>query len=407
MHDESSSLHESRESKSASEPAAPSTPKVRPLSSAPTPPVRANLVAWLLLAMSLLMLQNAGAFRWLTNRWFRPVAVVRDITPRGDLAGDEQTTIDIFNKAAPSVVNISTIRRGRDGRMNPIDIPQGTGSGFVWDDNGHIVTNFHVVEQGNQAIVTLADDSEWQARLVGAAPDQDLAVLRIDAPKERLTPIPLGTSSDLQRGQKVFAIGSPFGLDQTLTTGVISGLGREIPARTGETIQGVIQTDAAINPGNSGGPLLDSAGRLIGVNTAIYSPTGTSAGIGFAVPVDIVNQVVPLAIQNGQLGRTRAERGWLGIAPLPDDQAQRLGVLKGVVVYSVVNGSAADKAGLEPGDVIQSIDGKPLSQTKDLFAALVQRKAGETVTLTLERDSREMVLKATLQAMPEQAPRRR
>jgi len=223
---------------------------------------------------------------------------VRAVTPRGDLAEDEKTTIAIFRQASPSLVHISTLNVREDAYTRDVQqIPRGTGSGFVWDQEGHIVTNYHVIQGADAARIKLADGSVYSARLVGAYPDKDLAVLQIRARKDELHAIPLGTSHDLQVGQKVFALGNPFGLDQSLTTGIISALGREIESVTHHTIKDVIQTDAAINPGNSGGPLLDSAGRLIGVNTAIYSPSGTSAGIGFALPVDEVSKAVPELIQ--------------------------------------------------------------------------------------------------------------
>lgn len=264
-----------------------------PPSDDPQPSAQASVRRWRLWALVLLFLlliwllaERFGAYR------HDPDAVPRAITPRGDLAQDEQTTIDLFRNASPSVVYITTVALRTDRySLNLFEIPRGTGSGFVWDDEGHIITNFHVIRGASAARVTLADHTTWEARPAGTAPHQDLAMLHINAPRHRLRPLAIGTSSGLQVGQKVFAIGNPFGLDQTLTTGIISALGREITSGTGRTIRGVIQTDAAINPGNSGGPLLDSAGRLIGVNTAIYSPSGSSAGIGFAVPVDTVNQV--------------------------------------------------------------------------------------------------------------------
>ncbi len=243
--------------------------------------------------------------------------------------------------ASPSVVYLTSLALKRDiFSLNLFEIPHGAGSGFVWDQDGHIITNFHVIQEASGARVTLADHSVWDAQLVGTAPDQDLAVLYINAPKHQLKPIAIGTSGDLQVGQKVFAIGNPFGLDQTLTTGIISALGREINAVTGRTISGVIQTDAAINPGNSGGPLLDSAGRLIGVNTAIYSPSGVSTGIGFAVPVDTVNRVVPQLIRHG-----RIIRPGLGVRIADDATARRFG-LQGVLIIQVEKGSAAETAGL-------------------------------------------------------------
>ena len=249
----------------------------------------------------------ASVLVWHSWPWQRngldPDAAPRAITPRGELAAEEKTSTSIFRQTAPSVVFITTMATGH----NPFSfatekIPQGTGSGFVWDRRGHIVTNFHVIQGAEAAQVTLADHSTWNARLVRAYPDKDLAVLVIDAPSDRLSPIPVGTSDNLEVGQKVFAIGNPFGLDQTLTTGIVSALGRQIESATRQPIEHVIQTDAAINPGNSGGPLLDIAGRLIGVNTAIYSPSGASAGIGFAIPVDQVNRIVPQLVRNGSQG---------------------------------------------------------------------------------------------------------
>ena len=227
------------------------------------------------------------------------------VTPRGDLAEEEKATIAIFKQTSPSVVFITTLTERYDLRTQDTqETPQGTGSGFVWDDAGDIVTNFHVVRNASSARVTLADHGNYQAELVGVAPDYDLAVLRIHAPKEKLHPILLGTSHDLQVGQKVFAIGDPYGLDQTLTSGIVSALGRTIQSTTDTPIDNIIQIDAAINPGNSGGPLLDSAGRLIGVNTAIYSPSGSSAGIGCAIPVDTGNRLAPELIANGRFIRT-------------------------------------------------------------------------------------------------------
>src|SRR5690606_24114039 len=230
-----------------------------------------------------------------------PPAEPRLVAARGDLASEEKTTIELFQRTSPSVVHVTNLKVRRSGwSMNVMEIPQGTGSGFLWDTSGHVVTNYHVVRGSDLAEVTLSDGTRWRAALVGVEPDKDLAVLRIDAPAEKLRGIAIGVSKDLQVGQKVFAIGNPFGLDQTLTTGIISGLDREIKSISGRPIQGVIQTDAAINPGNSGGPLLDSAGRVIGVNTAIYSPSGAYAGVGFAVPIDTVNRIVPQLIENGK-----------------------------------------------------------------------------------------------------------
>lgn len=334
-----------------------------------------------------------------------PRAVPRAIMPRGDLAADEKSTVGLFRRAAPSVVHITTLAVARDFfSLNLLEIPEGTGSGFVWDDAGNIVTNFHVIQNADAAQVTLADHSAWKARRVGVAPDKDLAVLRIDTPKSRLHPIPIGSSKGLQVGQKAFAIGNPFGLDQTLTTGVISALGREIESVTRRPIQGVIQTDAAINPGNSGGPLLDSAGRLIGVNTAIYSPSGTSAGIGFAIPVDTVNRVVPELIRYGKVIRLG-----LGVQVAEDQLTEELG-LTGVLIVNVTPRSAAAKAGIRPtrrdslgrvklGDLIVAIDGKKVTSVNDLFLLLEQYKIGDTVTVALLRDGKRQQVKATLEAL--------
>jgi S1-C subfamily serine protease len=334
-----------------------------------------------------------------------PRAVPRAVTSRGELSSDEKSTIALFRQASPAVVNITAIGVQRDFfTLNLYQIPQGTGSGFVWDGNGNVITNFHVIQNADAAQVTLADQSNWKARVVGVAPDKDLAVLRIDAPANKLHPIPLGTSKDLQVGQSVFAIGNPFGLDQTLTTGVISALNREIESVTRRPIQGVIQSDAAINPGNSGGPLLDSAGRLIGVNTAIYSPSGASAGIGFAIPVDTVNRIVPELIRSGKV----IQPG-MGIQIADEQIAQRLGVT-GVLVVDVARGSAASKAGIQPtrrdadgklrlGDIITAVDGRKVATPNDLFLLLEKYKIGDVVTISLLRDGKTVQSKVALEAV--------
>ena len=334
-----------------------------------------------------------------------PTAAPRPITPRGDLASAEQTNIEVFQHASPSVVYITSLAIQRDRfTLNLLEIPQGTGSGFIWDSNGRVITNFHVIQNAGGAKVTLADHSTWDARLVGVAPDQDLAVLSINAPPNRLKPLPIGRSTGLQVGQHVFAIGNPFGLDQTLTTGIISALGREINAVSGRIIPDVIQTDAAINPGNSGGPLLDSAGRLIGVNTAIYSPSGSSAGIGFAVPVDTVNRVVPQLIRHG-----RVIRPGLGGQFANDATAQRMGI-KGVLTVEVTKGSAAESAGLQGmrrnrqgdlilGDVIVAIEQEPTASLDDLMRVLDQYNVGDTVSVVVVRNGQRLTLPVTLQAL--------
>ena len=322
----------------------------------------------------------------------RTDAVPRAVTPRGPLAADELAHIDLFKKTGPSVVHITSLGVQRDlFSMNVQQVPRGTGTGFVWDNAGHIVTNFHVIQGADGARVTLADQSTFDARLVGAFPDRDLAVLRIEAPRDKLPPIALGTSRDLLVGQRVYAIGNPFGLDQTLTTGIVSALNREIESFNNRTIRGVIQTDAAINPGNSGGPLLDSAGRLVGVNTQIASPSGASAGIGFAIPADEVNRIVPRLIKDGRFVRPA-----LGVTAGPTNLQRVLNLPKGVVVVQVGAGTPASRAGLQPfrrgnrgevvmGDVITAINDEPVSDLDGMLSHLERRQPGETVTLTVWR----------------------
>ena len=305
------------------------------------------------------------------------VAPARPVSPRGPLLSEEQAAIAIFEESRASVVYITTLVYQRDFfTFNVQEIPQGTGSGFIWDEEGRVVTNYHVIHEAQDVQVTLSDQSKWKAELVGVAADRDLAVLRIRAPRDKLRPIRIGSSSDLKVGQMVFAIGNPFGLDQTLTTGVISALGREIESLTRRPIKGVIQTDAAINPGNSGGPLLDSAGRCIGVNTAIYSPSGASAGVGFAVPIDIVNRIVPQVIRYG-----KDIRPGLDVELAEDYQTRQLGLRRGVLVLGVGRESAAAAAGILPtrydrygnivlGDVIVSIDGRKVDSTNDFYDIL-------------------------------------
>lgn len=315
----------------------------------------------------------------------------------GTLTASESHTIRLFESAAPSVCYITTSQMRRNYfNRNITEIPSGTGSGFVWDREGHIVTNFHVIQGSDRWQVTLADRTTWPATLVGYAAEKDLAILKIEAPREKLSPIQVGASETLRVGQAVYAIGNPFGLDQTLTTGVVSALGREIQSVAGIPIRDVIQTDAAINPGNSGGPLLDSSGRLIGVNTAIYSPSGASAGIGFSIPADAVRWVVPELIKYG-----RIKRPSMGI------EARSFRNVEGVVVYAVIEGSAAERAGIRPlyldrsgnvrlGDVITAINGQKIGSYNDLFLELEKYSPGERVSVSLRRDEREEEVAVTL-----------
>ena len=345
------------------------------------------------LALALGSLVGAAGFLWAPGPvQGRTEAAPRAIAPRGPLAADEQAHIEVFRRSSPSVVHITTLAAQRDMfSMNVQQVPRGTGTGFVWDDRGHIVTNFHVIQGASAARVTLSDQSVHEATLVGAFADRDLAVLKIDLPKAGFPPIPIGTSRDLIVGQRVYAIGNPFGLDQTLTTGIVSALNREIESFNQRTIKAVIQTDAAINPGNSGGPLLDSAGRLIGVNTQIASPSGASAGIGFAIPADEVNRIVPRLIRDG-----RYLRPALGVSAGPPGLTQSLKLPKGVVLVQVGAGSPAAKAGLVPfrrgnrgevvaGDVITAINDDPVAGLDDMLTVLERRQPGDTVTLTVWR----------------------
>lgn len=316
----------------------------------------------------------------------------RAVTARGDLAPDEKSTIALFEHTRDSVVFISTSAVVQDfWSRNVLSVPRGTGSGFIWDEAGHVVTNYHVIEGASEAIVKLADGSDYKCTLVGASPAHDIAVLKIGSGYRRPPPVPLGTSHDLKVGQKVYAIGNPFGLDWTLTSGLVSALNRSLPGERGSLVEHLIQTDAAINPGNSGGPLLDSAGRLIGINTAIYSPSGTSAGIGFAVPVDTVNRVVPQLIGLGKYVRPS-----LGLRMDEDLNQRLLGALdtRGVVVLRAPNSKLA--SGLQEstltrdgnmflGDIITAVNGKPVESVRQLALQLDELHVGDVVNLSLVR----------------------
>jgi S1-C subfamily serine protease len=347
-----------------------------------------------------------------TAEWGKPLGGTYDgpegkprvVTPSpAELGTDERATMAVFERATKSVVFIANTAIQRDPwSFNLFEAPQGSGSGFVWNKQGHIVTNFHVVYGANSITVTLSDRTEHKATLIGADPDHDVAVLQVRASEEALSPLTIGTSQDLRVGQKVF--GNPFGLDHTLTTGVVSALGRTIKSLSNRTIEGVIQTDAAINPGNSGGPLLDSAGRLIGVNTQIVSPSGAFAGIGFAVPVDTINRIVPELIKHGKLIRPG-----LGVSLVPDAMAKRWGI-KGVIIGKVSRGSGAEQAGLkgaretatgrvELGDIITAVDGKPVKTLDELMDVMEHHKVSDQVTVELLRGTRHERVSVTLQAV--------
>ncbi|MBK8624337.1 MAG: trypsin-like peptidase domain-containing protein [Saprospiraceae bacterium] len=318
------------------------------------------------------------------------------------LTNSEQATIDLFENSAPSVCFITTLNQQRDyWSRNITEIPAGSGSGFIWDTDGHIITNFHVLQNATKFKVTLSDGSAWDGTVIGVEPNKDLAVLKIEAPKDKLKPIPVGRSSNLKVGQSVYAIGNPFGLDQSLTTGVISALGREITSVGGRPIRDVIQTDAAINPGNSGGPLLDSGGRLIGVNTMIYSTSGASAGIGFSIPVDEVNWVVSDLIKYGEVKRPK-----IGVELLPPQYAQNWGI-EGAMITGLLPNGSAKMAGLKPleqtrngeiifGDIITAVDGNPIKSNNDLFLILEKYNAGDEVEITYIRDEKEKKISLVL-----------
>jgi S1-C subfamily serine protease len=330
----------------------------------------------------------------------------RPVAEREQLTADEQAAIAVFKTASPCVVFITSKQARRSlFSLSAMEVSEDAGSGFIWDPNGYIVTNYHVVENSAAAQVTLADHSTWKAHRVGTDPDKDIAVLKIDAPNNVLPPLRMGTSQGLQVGQRVYVIGNPFGYDQTMTSGIISGLGREVQSVTNRAIKGVIQTDAAMNPGNSGGPLLDSAGRVIGMTTAILSPTGAYAGIGFAMPIDTINRVVPMIIRGESVPRPR-----LGITTAEDHLVRRLG-LEGVLILQVLPNTTAEKAGLQEtkrkdngkiglGDLIVAVDGQAVRTSDDLFRIIDEHAVGDTVKMTVVREGKKVDVDVKLEAMP-------
>lgn len=334
----------------------------------------------------------ALAFAFGIPTWGQRAPEPRSVTPRGALLEHERTLVNLFEQAAPSVAYITTENLVRQGFFGELGVSQGSGSGFVWDNRGHVVTNYHVVANAEKVQVQLDRGKEpIAAEVVGSAPAYDLAVVRLNSVPPNIRSIPLGSSKDLRVGQSVIAIGNPFGLSRTLTSGIISALDRYLPTQGYAEIAGVIQTDAAINPGNSGGPLLDSAGRLIGVNSAIKSASGSSAGVGFAIPVDMVNRIVPQLIARG-----RAALPGVGFEPVDPGIVARYGI-KGVVVNQVSPGTPAAEAGLKPlqrrtgelGDVIIAVDGHAIDTYSTYFAELDRAGIGNTVELTILRDGRE------------------
>jgi len=321
------------------------------------------------------------------------------------LLENERNTIEVFQRADPSVVFVTNNALRRDFfSMNVTEVPQGAGSGFLWDEHGHVVTNYHVLEGGQTFSITLPTGVTREARVVGVEPRKDLAVLHFETDGLEIQPLPIGRSAGLVVGQKVLAIGNPFGLDRTLTTGIISAVGREFPTGGGFVIEDVIQTDASINPGNSGGPLLDSSGNVIGVNTAIYSPSGTSAGISFAIPVDTVRRIVPQLIRYGQVRRVG-----LGVTVLPDHIVRNWGIA-GVGIRDVSPGSEAARAGLRPirldrrgrvlsVDILTAVDGEVIDGFATLSNALDGREPGEEVVLSVLRDDQTIPIEMRLQQL--------
>jgi 2-alkenal reductase len=329
------------------------------------------------------------------DRFLYSASTPRTVAPRGALSDIEHTTITLFEQVSPSVVQVV----GRAGSFESMENGGATGTGFVWDGAGHIVTNDHVVQgAGGRLAVRFATGQAMSAHVVGTAPNYDLAVLRVETTRSLPPPVEIGSSADLRVGQLVFAIGNPFGLDQTLTTGIISALHRRLPTSGGREITNVIQTDAAINPGNSGGPLLDSAGRVIGVNTAILSPSGTSAGIGFAIPIDSVNRVVPQIISRGYVPTPG-----IGIIAASEAAGARAGV-EGVIIARTIPDSSAQRAGLrglDPGsgslgDVIIGVNGKPVRRLADLTQAFEQIGVGNTASLMVRRAGREITVEVEI-----------
>jgi len=357
-------------------------------------------------ALAILLVIVISSVLLVTNRNSEPSTVINtpsyEYVPIPDgLTQDEFNNIEIFSNVSPSVVHVTNqqvVRRRFS--FNVMEIPRGSGTGFVWDDSGLIVTNYHVIHGANKVVITLQSGESYDAELVGHAPEKDIALLRINAPD--LTPITLGDSSGLVVGRKVLAIGNPFELDTTLTVGVVSALGREIKSLNNRTIKNVIQTDAAINPGNSGGPLLDSKGQLVGVNTSIISPSGASAGIGFAIPVNTVKKIVPQLLEHGRLFRPV-----LGIEPLPDNFAQQRFRVKGVAILKVQEGMPAKKVGMvgirednrrnyHLGDVIIAINDEPVINEDTLLSLLELHKPGDTVKVTTLRDDEIVHYQVTL-----------
>lgn len=381
-----------------------------------------RLTARQILVIALLSALFAAGAVACFDRWsshFQPkTAAYTEAPPAGitdpSVATDEQNNIEVYKAIASGVVNISTTVRSRD-MFGMVQEGEGSGSGSVIDEQGHILTNYHVIEGAQKLTVSFGGDKTYTATVVGGDPDTDLAVIKVDAPREQLRIVPFGDSDQLIVGQKVLAIGNPFGLDRTLTTGVISGLQRPIRARNNRPIEGAIQTDASINPGNSGGPLLDSHGRMIGINSQILSPSGASAGVGFAIPINIAKRIVPQLIENGAVRRPRLGVGTRAVKDLKDQV--RLPVSDGLIVIRVVPGSAAEAAGIrglvqtddgdvELGDIITSVDGQAMNTDDDLYRVLDKHQIGDTIQVEVFRNNRRVTLPTRLTEYQDQQQRR-
>jgi S1-C subfamily serine protease len=377
--------------------------------------ISARQILVIALASALFAVVGVVAFQQIASH-FQPLSSAFSVSSPSNvtdpsLASDEQNNIEVYKTIAPGVVYIQSTTTVRDFFGLFSEPVEGAGSGSIIDDQGDILTNYHVIANAEKLTVSFGGGKNYPAKVVGRDPDTDLAVIRLlESPKEQMTVVPLGDSDKLIVGQKVLAIGNPFGLDRTLTTGVISGLQRPIRAQNGRQIEGAIQTDASINPGNSGGPLLDSHGRMIGINSQIESPSGASAGVGFAIPVNIAKRIVPQLVRNGYVQRPK-----LGINPRDVEALSgqvRLPVSYGVLIMAVQPGGAAANAGLrgvvqtengdiELGDIIIAIDGQKISNNDELFKILDKHQVGETVSVEIMRNGRRMTVPVKLMEAPQ------
>ncbi len=385
----------------------------------------ARQILFLALASALIavgLMACVGTFGSGTGAWqARETANIASAenTPQGitepSAVSDEQNSIEVYRTLSPGVAYITSTVQQQD-YFGDVQEGKGTGSGSVIDAQGHILTNFHVVEGAQKLTVSLGGDKVYPAKLVGGDPDTDLAVIQIDVPKEGLTIVPMGDSDKLAVGQKVLAIGNPFGLDRTLTTGVISGLQRPIRAENDRPIEGAIQTDASINPGNSGGPLLDKYGRMIGINSQILSRSGGSVGVGFAIPVSIAKRVIPQLIQFGEVSRPKLGASLASVEQLSGQV--KLPVESGLLVRGVLGGGAAANAGLRGlsqtadgevvlGDIITSVDGEKMSSLDDLYRYLDKKQIGDTVQIAVYRNGKNLTVPVKLTTLPQQQTQRR